>query len=82
MLFIVGGVNVFGRLGMEAPSWWHWATQNRIYSCLMIFFLSNAIEGHLVSTGAFEIVLNGTYVFICVLSMSLFQLIPPKTIIL
>lgn len=32
--------------------------ENKIYSCLMIFFISNAIEGSLVSTGAFEIYAN------------------------
>lgn len=29
--------------------------ENKIYSCLMIFFICNAIEGSLISTGAFEI---------------------------
>ena len=29
--------------------------ENKIYSCLMIFFISNAIEGQLLSSGAFEI---------------------------
>lgn len=29
-----------------------------MYSCLMIFFLSNIIEGQLIQSGAFEISLN------------------------
>jgi len=29
-----------------------------MYSCFMIFFLSNMIEGQLMSTGAFEVSLN------------------------
>ncbi|WAR28533.1 LOW QUALITY PROTEIN: SELT-like protein [Mya arenaria] len=29
-----------------------------VYACLMIFFISNAIEGQLISTGAFEISFN------------------------
>jgi len=32
--------------------------ENKIYSCLMIFFISNAIEGSLISSGAFEIYAN------------------------
>lgn len=31
----------------------------QIYACLMLFFVFNAIEGQLISTGAFEISLNG-----------------------
>ncbi|KAL3847164.1 hypothetical protein ACJMK2_018090 [Sinanodonta woodiana] len=43
---------------METPNIFLWATQNKIYACLMVFFISNAIEGQLISTGAFEISLN------------------------
>ncbi|KAK3586642.1 hypothetical protein CHS0354_024248 [Potamilus streckersoni] len=43
---------------METPNIFIWATQNKIYACLMIFFISNAIEGQLISTGAFEISFN------------------------
>ncbi|KAK6195384.1 hypothetical protein SNE40_000829 [Patella caerulea] len=43
---------------MPTPNFYEWASQNKIYSCLMIFFISNAIEGQLISTGAFEISLN------------------------
>lgn len=32
--------------------------ENKIYSCMMIFFVGNAIEGQLISTGAFEIYAN------------------------
>ena len=36
---------------------------NKIYGCLMIFFVANAIEGQLISTGAFEIQFNGEWLF-------------------
>ncbi|KAK7486484.1 hypothetical protein BaRGS_00022285 [Batillaria attramentaria] len=29
-----------------------------MYACLMLFFISNAIEGQMISTGAFEISYN------------------------
>lgn len=31
----------------------------KFYSCMMLFFLCNILEGQLVSTGAFEIYFNG-----------------------
>uniref|UniRef100_A0A0K2TTZ2 Selenoprotein T1blike [Aplysia californica] n=2 Tax=Lepeophtheirus salmonis TaxID=72036 RepID=A0A0K2TTZ2_LEPSM len=33
-------------------------SQNRFYSALMVFFLTNAVETQLISTGAFEVTLN------------------------
>lgn len=33
----------------------------QIYACLMIFFISNAIEGQMISTGAFEVSLNSKF---------------------
>ncbi|PNF23480.1 hypothetical protein B7P43_G07726 [Cryptotermes secundus] len=58
IICILGNINIFNLLGQEAPSWWTWCTTNKLYSCIMIFFLCNAVEGQLVSTGAFEISLN------------------------
>nr|SVE76024.1 EOG090X0DP2 [Daphnia hispanica] len=58
ILLVVSGTNVFQYLGMQTPSVWEWAQQNKFYACLMTFFLCNAIEGQLISTGAFEITLN------------------------
>ncbi|CAI9736559.1 Hypothetical predicted protein [Octopus vulgaris] len=43
---------------MQTPSMFTWATSNKIYSCMMVFFLSNALEGHMISTGAFEVTFN------------------------
>ena len=31
-----------------------------MYAAMIIFFLANAVEGQLISTGAFEVELNGT----------------------
>lgn len=59
IILVVAGINVFTHLGMPTPSLWEWTQTNKFYACLMTFFLCNAIEGQLVSTGAFEISLNG-----------------------
>jgi selT/selW/selH-like putative selenoprotein len=45
-------------MGQAAPSWFTWLVNNKLYGCLMIFFISNAFETQLISTGAFEISLN------------------------
>lgn len=55
---VVLGQNPFPHLNMETPSVFTWATENKVYACLMIFFISNAIEGQLISTGAFEVSFN------------------------
>ena len=63
ILAIIAGTNVFGYLGLETPSVWTWTQQNKFYACLMIFFLCNAAESQLISTGAFEILFNGNNKF-------------------
>jgi len=55
---VVANINLFEWLGQETPSWYTWLITNKIYACMMIFFLSNALEGQLISTGAFEISFN------------------------
>lgn len=55
---ILGGVNIFDYFNMQQPSWWQWCVENKIYSCMMLFFLCNLIEGQLMQSGAFEISLN------------------------
>jgi hypothetical protein len=59
----VSGTNIFEHLGVQTPSLWEWTQQNKFYACLMTFFLCNAVEGQLISTGAFEITLNGEILF-------------------
>lgn len=59
IICILGSVNIFNFLGLQEPSWWTWCIRNKMYSCVMIFFVCNAVEGQLLSTGAFEISLNG-----------------------
>ncbi len=59
IFLVVAGVNLFTQFGFQTPSFWEWTQANKFYACLMTFFLCNAIEGQLISTGAFEILLNG-----------------------
>lgn len=61
ILLIITGINVAQWLGQPQPFWWEWCVNNKFYSCLMIFFVCNAVEGQLISSGAFEIHFNGLY---------------------
>ncbi|CAF1086721.1 unnamed protein product [Rotaria sp. Silwood1] len=47
--------NPFSFFHISTPKIYLWALQNKMYACLMIFFLSNSLESYLISTGAFEI---------------------------
>ncbi|KAK2719517.1 hypothetical protein QYM36_005111 [Artemia franciscana] len=58
IMAILASLNPFEFLGVQTPSFYQWACDNKFYSCLMTFFVSNAVESQLVSTGAFEIFLN------------------------
>ncbi|KAK3535546.1 hypothetical protein QTP70_016816 [Hemibagrus guttatus] len=58
---IVTGQNPFQTLGTNTPRVWSWGQENKIFSCLMVFFLSNMLETQFLSTGAFEITLNGVW---------------------
>lgn len=55
---IVTGSNPFAALGMQVPAVLQWAQSNKLSACMMIFLLSNMVEGTLMSTGAFEIFLG------------------------
>ena len=55
---ILFGQNPFAYFNMGTPKIFTWALENKLYACLMTFFLSNAIETQLITTGAFEVYLN------------------------
>ena len=47
----------------RCPSLVIWALENKIYACMMVFFLSNMVETQLISSGAFEVTVNGVRVW-------------------
>jgi len=59
MALILFGVNPFGYIGINTPGVFNWLLSNKLYGCVMLFFVGNAIETYLISTGAFEISYNG-----------------------
>ncbi|XP_073822372.1 selenoprotein T [Musca autumnalis] len=58
IVVIVSSYDIFGSIGQPTPSWWRHLLENKLYACMMIFFVGNMLEGQLVSSGAFEISLN------------------------
>uniref|UniRef100_A0A183KBK0 Selenoprotein T n=1 Tax=Schistosoma curassoni TaxID=6186 RepID=A0A183KBK0_9TREM len=61
ILMTVFNFDPFGYLGYPTPNFVSYAMQNKVSFCLMTFLLGNIIEGQLLSTGAFEIYLDGEY---------------------
>lgn len=59
IVLIFSKINIFQWIGQPQPFWWQWCMDNRLYSCVMLFFACNAAEGYLISSGAFEIHFNG-----------------------
>uniref|UniRef100_A0A8C5KMK9 Selenoprotein T n=1 Tax=Jaculus jaculus TaxID=51337 RepID=A0A8C5KMK9_JACJA len=55
---IIVGKDPFVFFGIQAPSIWQRGQENKVYACMMVFFLSNMKENQCMSTGAFEITLN------------------------
>ena len=45
------------------PRAYLWALDNKIFACMMLFFLANLVETQLISTGAFEVSVGGEVVF-------------------
>jgi len=55
IVMIIMGRDPFPSLGMPTPSIYTFMLNNKLSACLMLFMLSNTLEGMLMSTGAFEI---------------------------
>ncbi len=44
ILCVLASFNPFPFLGVETPAWAAWMLENKIYACMMTFFLCNAVE--------------------------------------
>ncbi|CAG9826011.1 unnamed protein product [Diabrotica balteata] len=58
ILCILANINIFEYFNQPRPGWWIWCVDNKLYACMMLFFLCNILEGQLIQSGAFEISLN------------------------
>lgn len=59
IILLISGQNPFLHFNVATPEAFTWAMENKVYACMMVFFVSNMIETQLISTGAFEIDFNG-----------------------
>lgn len=55
IICVILNLNPFQWTGAPTPGVYEWLLTNKLYACMMVFFLSNAMETQLISTGAFEI---------------------------
>ena len=51
LIVLISGQNPFPYLNMATPEAFNWASENKVYACMMIFFVSNMLETQLISTG-------------------------------
>lgn len=56
---VLTGTNPFPHLGMRTPNLWTSMVSRKMMTAMMTFFMANAIQTQLMSTGAFEIRFNG-----------------------
>ena len=62
MVLIIFGKNIFAGLGMPEPTFFGYIKNNKIFTGFILFYL-NAYGARFLSTGAFEIYLNGEEIF-------------------
>lgn len=44
ILIIVSSYDIWNVFGQAVPRWYSWCTENKIYACMMVFFLGNVLE--------------------------------------
>ena len=64
IVLLLFGINPWHHLQAgPTPSLVTWALENKLYACLMTFFLCNMVETQLISSGAFEVSVNGELIW-------------------
>lgn len=48
IVVIVSSFDVFGVFGQQIPSWWQHLLDNKLYACMMVFFVGNMLEGQVI----------------------------------
>lgn len=63
ILLLLSGTYLFDTLDQPVPEWYTSAMDNRMMVIVGIFFMGNMIESSMLSSGAFEITVNGEVVW-------------------
>lgn len=48
IVVIVSSFDIFGAIGQQTPSWWRHLLDNKLYACMMIFFVGNMLEAQVI----------------------------------
>lgn len=56
ILIIVSSYDIWGQLGQAVPRWWQWCIENKIYACMMVFFVGNMLEAQVITEFRFKII--------------------------
>lgn len=61
---ILAGPQFLQGIGIQnPPPIYQWSQDNKITACLLVFFVCNQLESQFMSTGAFEVTLNGQMIW-------------------
>lgn len=63
LLIMFTGTKAFDVFGVPVPEWYTSIQENKIMAMVTIFFVGNMVESNLLSSGAFEVEVNGQKVW-------------------
>lgn len=44
IIVIMSSFDIWGYLGHAIPAWYRWCSENKLYACMMVFFVGNMLE--------------------------------------
>jgi len=59
LLVLMTGNKAFDLFGVPVPQWYTSLQENKIMTMVGIFFMGNMVESSMLSSGAFEVTVNG-----------------------
>jgi len=63
ILILVTGTKFFEVTGIAIPEWYAGVQENKLMTIVGLFFMGNMVESSMLSSGAFEITVNGNQVW-------------------
>lgn len=79
IIAIMSSFDIWGYLGHAIPAWYRWCSENKLYACMMVFFVGNMLEAQVKGDFLFLRYLllglrNGEYFFIQLISSGAFEI--------
>ena len=63
LLIMLTGTKLFDTFGVPVPEWYTGLQENKMMAMVGVFFMGNMVESSLLSSGAFEVSVNGEMVW-------------------